>query len=100
MDRVDKGTEEEENLGSSFAEIVTQFAEGNPSSPKPMRYPELADAANFTLSPDKTQIAFVRQGDIWFASLEQRRGVRSPFLSAGRVGPESDRGDPITANRN
>ena len=40
-----------------------------PSSAGPMRYPGLADAGNFTLSPEGTQIAFVRGGDIWFASL-------------------------------
>ncbi len=44
----------------------------SPSSPSPMRYPDLADAASFTLSPDKTQVAFIRQGDIWFASLEAK----------------------------
>ena len=55
----------------------------SPSSPKPMRYPELSDAGNFTLSPDRTQIAFVRQGDIWFASLEAKTRRQVTVLPEG-----------------
>lgn len=44
----------------------------SPASAKPMRYPQLADAADFTLSPDKKLIAFTRQGDLWYASLQAK----------------------------
>lgn len=44
----------------------------SPSTAKPMRYPELSDAADFTLSPDRKLIAFTRQGDVWFASLDAK----------------------------
>ena len=55
----------------------------SPSSPKPTRYPGLADAGNFTLSPDRTQIAFVGQGDIWYASLEARTRRQVTVLPEG-----------------
>ena len=36
---------------------------------QPRRYEGLSDAASFTLSPDRRQIAFLRQGQIWIGSL-------------------------------
>ena len=36
---------------------------------QPRRYDGLSDAASFTLSPDRRQIAFLRQGQIWIGSL-------------------------------
>ena len=39
------------------------------STPRPQRYPGLADAANFTLSRDHKFIAFTRGGQLWFAAL-------------------------------
>jgi dipeptidyl aminopeptidase/acylaminoacyl peptidase len=36
---------------------------------QPKRFEGLSDAASFTLSPDRRQIAFLRQGQIWIASL-------------------------------
>jgi dipeptidyl aminopeptidase/acylaminoacyl peptidase len=45
----------------------------SPSSSKPVRVSGgLADAANFTLSSDRTSIAFTRGGQIWIASLENK----------------------------
>ncbi len=45
----------------------------SPSAPKPARVSGgLADAANFTLSSDRTLIAFTRGGQIWIASLDQK----------------------------
>ena len=45
----------------------------SPSTPKPARVSGgLADAANFTLSSDRTLIAFTRGGQIWIASLDQK----------------------------
>ena len=42
----------------------------SPTAPKPARYSGgLADAANFTLSPDRKLIAFTRGGQIWIGSL-------------------------------
>jgi dipeptidyl aminopeptidase/acylaminoacyl peptidase len=43
------------------------------SSPKPTRAGGgLADAANFTISNDRKQIAFTRGGQIWIASLDRK----------------------------
>src|SRR5919109_2044097 len=36
---------------------------------QPKRFEGLSDAASFTLSPDRRQIAFLRQGQIWIGSL-------------------------------
>ena len=36
---------------------------------QPRRYEGLSDAASFSLSPDRRQIAFLRQGQIWIGSL-------------------------------
>ncbi|MGH6690753.1 MAG: DPP IV N-terminal domain-containing protein, partial [Gammaproteobacteria bacterium] len=41
----------------------------SPSSPKPAPVDGLADAADFVLSGDRKQIAFVRRGQIWVASV-------------------------------
>jgi dipeptidyl aminopeptidase/acylaminoacyl peptidase len=41
----------------------------SPSSPHPTISSNLPDAGRFTLSPDRKEIAFVRQGQIWLASL-------------------------------
>lgn len=44
-----------------------------PTSPRPARVSGgLADAANFTLSSDRTLIAFTRGGQIWIASLDRK----------------------------
>ncbi len=58
----------------------------SPSSAEPMRYPGLADAGNFTLSRDRTQIAFVQGGDIWFASLEAETRRQVTVLPDGMRG--------------
>jgi dipeptidyl aminopeptidase/acylaminoacyl peptidase len=42
------------------------------STRQPKRVEGLADAASFTLSPDRRQMAFLRQGQIWIASLEAK----------------------------
>jgi dipeptidyl aminopeptidase/acylaminoacyl peptidase len=42
------------------------------STRQPRRVEGLADAASFTLSPDRKQIAFIRQGQIWIGSLAAR----------------------------
>ena len=39
---------------------------------QPKRVEGLSDAASFTLSPDRRQIAFLRQGQIWIGSLEAK----------------------------
>jgi dipeptidyl aminopeptidase/acylaminoacyl peptidase len=67
---------------SSFAWVSNDellFAKDNvlwtvsPSSRTPARVSGgLADAASFTLSPDRKQIAFVRGGQIWVASLDRK----------------------------
>jgi dipeptidyl aminopeptidase/acylaminoacyl peptidase len=45
----------------------------SPMTPKPVRMPGgLADAGNFTLSPDRKSIAFTRGGQIWMASLARK----------------------------
>jgi dipeptidyl aminopeptidase/acylaminoacyl peptidase len=44
----------------------------SPSARKPAVYDGLGDAANFVLSPDRTRIAFLRKGQVWIASLENR----------------------------
>jgi dipeptidyl aminopeptidase/acylaminoacyl peptidase len=43
-----------------------------PSNPKPARYPGLTDAASFTLSPDKKEMAFIRRGEIWLGNLSSK----------------------------
>lgn len=52
----------------------------------PARVSGLPDAGNFTLSPDRKQIAFVRQGQLWLASLaaltQRRLTTLAPPLSA------------------
>ena len=55
----------------------------SPTDPKPMRYPGLSDAGNFALSPDRTQIAFVLQGDLWYASLEAKTRRQVTVLPEG-----------------
>ena len=48
---------------------------------QPTRFAGLSDAATFTLSPDRRQIAFLRQGQIWIGSLAattQRRLTNIP----------------------
>src|SRR5262245_47138434 len=44
----------------------------SPASPHPARVSGLGDAANFTLSDDRTLIAFTRGGQIWIASLDRK----------------------------
>ena len=52
----------------------------SPSSPTPTRVPDLEDAGNFTLSSDRKQIAFIRRGQIWIASLEAKTERQITFL--------------------
>src|SRR5437016_7423034 len=55
-------------------------------TPRPQRYPGLADAANFTLSRDKKFIAFTRGGQIWMAALAtkvQRQVTNLGSMTAG-----------------
>jgi dipeptidyl aminopeptidase/acylaminoacyl peptidase len=56
------------------------------STPRPQRYPGLADAANFSLSQDRKFIAFTRGGQIWFAALAtktQRQVTNLGSMTAG-----------------
>jgi dipeptidyl aminopeptidase/acylaminoacyl peptidase len=53
------------------------------STPRPQRYPGLADAANFTLSRDKKFIAFTRGGQIWMADLATK--VQRQITSLGSM---------------
>ena len=58
----------------------------SPKSAKPTRYAPFADAANFTLSPDKKLIAFTRAGQVWFGSTDtdvQRQVTNLAPLTAG-----------------
>ena len=41
----------------------------SPSAPKPIRVAGLADAGSFTLTANRAQIAFVRRGNLWLASV-------------------------------
>ena len=41
----------------------------SPTSPKPTRFAGLTDAASFSLSPDRKEIAFMRRGQIWIGNL-------------------------------
>lgn len=59
----------------------------SPTSAEPSRVSGLADAAGFSLSRDRKQIAFIRRGQVWVASLaaktqRQLTFIESP-LSAG-----------------
>src|SRR5262245_56274331 len=44
----------------------------SPTSPKPVRFAGFERAANFALSDDRKQIAYVRQGQLWVGSLEAK----------------------------
>ncbi len=52
----------------------------SPSSPAPARVSGLEDAGNFTVSADRKQIAFIRRGQIWIASLEAKTQRQITFL--------------------
>jgi dipeptidyl aminopeptidase/acylaminoacyl peptidase len=41
----------------------------SPSTKKPARFTGVPDAANFTLSRDRAQMAFLRRGQIWIANI-------------------------------
>ena len=56
------------------------------SAPRPVRYDNLTDAANYTLSPDKKQMAFTREGQIWLASLTTK--IQRPMVN---LSPMTDR---------
>jgi dipeptidyl aminopeptidase/acylaminoacyl peptidase len=55
----------------------------SPSVQEPKLFPQLADAASFRLSPDRGRIAFIKDGDIWFASLEARTRRQITVLPEG-----------------
>jgi len=61
----------------------------NGNSPRPSRYGSLSDAANFTLTNDKKQMAFTRGGQIWVASIatKAQRPVTglAPMTATGPV---------------
>ena len=48
----------------------------------PKRVEGLADAASFTLSPDRKQIAFLRQGQIWIGSVAAKTQRKLTSLAA------------------
>jgi dipeptidyl aminopeptidase/acylaminoacyl peptidase len=52
------------------------------SARQPRRVEGLTDAGSFTLSPDRTQIAFLRQGQIWIGSLAARTQRKLTNLAA------------------
>ncbi len=54
----------------------------SPSAPQPKVRAGLVDAASFTLSPDRQEIAFVRKGQIWIASLATDSQRQLTFLAA------------------
>jgi Tol biopolymer transport system component/dienelactone hydrolase len=51
-------------------------------SRQPARVDGLPDAAAFTISPDRTQIAFLRQGQIWLGSLAAKTQRKLTNLAA------------------
>lgn len=52
----------------------------SPTSPKPGRVIGLTDAANFTLSRDRKQMAFLRRGQIWIGSIAAKTERRLTSL--------------------
>lgn len=55
----------------------------SPTSPKPTRFAGLTDAANFTLSPDRKEMAFTRRGQIWIGSLAAKTQRQVTTLAEG-----------------
>lgn len=53
------------------------------SSRKPSRFPGFEGVANFSISGDKTQIAFVRKGQVWVASLQWKTERQLTHLTEG-----------------
>lgn len=51
-------------------------------SRQPARVDGLTDAGTFTISPDRTQIAFLRQGQIWIGSLAAKTQRKLTSLAA------------------
>src|SRR2546422_5112762 len=59
------------------------------SSARPSRFGSLSDAGNFTLSPDRKQMAFTRAGQIWIAAVAtkiQRQVTNLAPMTAGAAG--------------
>lgn len=52
----------------------------SPATPKPARVAGLGDAASFTLSRDRQQMAFLRRGQIWIASIAAKTERRLTSL--------------------
>jgi dipeptidyl aminopeptidase/acylaminoacyl peptidase len=55
----------------------------SPTAPKPARVAGLADAASFTLSLDRKQIAFLRRGQIWIGSVAAGTQRQLTYLPEG-----------------
>ena len=55
----------------------------SPASPEPEHVSGLADAANFTLSDDRKQIAFMRRGQLWLGSVGAKTQRQLTFLPEG-----------------
>ena len=55
------------------------------SSPKPARLPGFEGVASFGLSRDKQQIAFVRKGQVWIASLKGKTERQLTHLPDGLI---------------
>lgn len=76
----------------------------SPTSPRPGRFAGLTDAANFTLSRDRKQIAFVRRGQIWIGSIaaktqRQLTNLAEPLTASVPVFSADGRWLAFTASR-
>jgi len=57
----------------------------SPTSPKPTHYAGLTDAATFTLSPNRKELAFVRRGQIWMGNLNSKAQRQITYLPEGLI---------------